>query len=1507
MERRDLRIPQRGRQGYAAGRRSASMVAAVILAGLLWSAPEADATKVPSFGFGGPHLPCGGNCGGEFLNNSARGVAINETGAGGVGVGTVYAEDANFNNRFARIQSFDAEGEFIRAWGTNAIGPGAANDTGTGFEICDTEIGDSAEDCRGAELPEPGYGSGAGEFGSVLGGIAVDQSTGNVYVADIGGTGIGSNVANRRVQVFDAKGHFLRAWGKNVDATIPGTGFEICTAASGDICKAGEAGSEAGAFGSLSRLAAASIGMGVDSSGNVYVADPGNKRVQVFDSEGHISATETYPSFGFNKPSSLTAIPAGGAYVQGQEDMIYRLSPSLAVDGSFGSVAELGNGRHPLAIDSASGHLYVTLTGPIVGQVVYELDPATGALLKVHADANSGGIGIALNASGDRLYDSQFSRIGVYEEGPTLPVPASESVTEKGATKATLPGWVYPNGLEVSEPDGCRFEYLTRAERQENEGEEKNPFAGAQSEPCDKNASEIGTPIGPVEVQAEVTHLRPGTVYEFRLHAANANGHLESRSSSFETDVTVVTDDPLEAIRSEAATLSGSVNPADEPVLACRFEYGLSHFYGVPVPCGEYFDEGAGEWKALSDPPSELEGSSEIAVRTEIGGLHVGTLYHYRLLAVNGEAEEVPGEDVSFRTLGPAIEASWAEGVSESEATLKAEVNPEGEETVYRFEYGTAGPCSVNPCTGTPAPDGPVGSDEEAHTLNASLSGLAPGTTYHYRALVTSECEAAVQCVNGGPDLSFTTDAPILLDTGCSNQAHRTGPGAALPECRAYEMVSPPDKGGGEVAPGGGEVFGTGQAASNGARFAYISRKPFGDAAAGSLYSQYLASRGGEGWSSHGLNPPQGTTVFDPEFSVDYDLIWHFTAFSPDLCHALLEDDNLEPLDPAAIHGYTNVYLRDNCAPGVDTYRAVTLGGAPVWTNESLSYGERGLYPQPLSLSNNLSHIVFSAEAGLALNSDPKASAPGEGEHAEVYDLTGGELHLVSVLPGGSADPGESRVGSTRSHIAADGSVFRAVSNDGSRVFWTSNPSASGTLYARVDDALTIPVSATVSTGSPALYQVASVKGSRVLFLSGGGLWEFDVDQALASADPEEADPAAASPIAGRSGGVVGASEDLSYLYFTSREAIAESGANQFGDEALPGEWNLYVRHETGYGEVRVSFIAAIDAKDRTGLHQINGATTAGSAGSGIPDAQVSPDGRHLAFTSVRSLTGYDSADTASGDAASEAFVYDADAGKLSCVSCNPSGERPLQIGEELGVKVAAFVPDQSLSNYVRRALSSDGSRLFFEAYDALLPQDKNDALDVYEWEAAGTGGPHGCHVGDPNYLFRNDGCLSLISTGHSAADSEFLDASEDGSDVFIRTESSIDPRDPGQMDVYDARVEGGFPPPPPEAPECNGDACQAVPVVPPPASPPTAAPAGDGNLQEAGSAGRCTRVARRAQAFGRRARLLRRNAGRLARNGNRAKAQGLRSKARRFARAARRQSGHAKRCRARASRRAAR
>jgi Tol biopolymer transport system component len=323
-----------------------------------------------------------------------------------------------------------------------------------------------------------------------------------------------------------------------------------------------------------------------------------------------------------------------------------------------------------------------------------------------------------------------------------------------------------------------------------------------------------------------------------------------------------------------------------------------------------------------------------------------------------------------------------------------------------------------------------------------------------------------------------------------------------------------------------------------------------------------------------------------------------------------------------------------------------------------------------------------------------------------------------------------------------------AISADGNRVYFTR----AGNLYLRegaqskqIDEA----------QGGGGVFQTASTDGRFAFFTKAGHLYRYD------------ATSEAATDLTSGGGveGVLGASEDGSRSYYQASTGLFlwSSGTTT---EVAPGP----------------NATAPSDYPPATGT------------------ARVSADGSHLLFLSTAELTGYEN------NGAMEVFLSGPPVGggqaKLSCVSCNPTGERPRGASLISGA-ISNGQSETATQLYKPRSLSADGNRVFFESADDLSARDSNKDQDVYEWEAIGVGN-----------CAREGGCVQLISSGSGEGSAHFIDASADGSDAFFLTDASLAFGDPGSFDLYDAREGGGFPPPP-NTIACDGDACQPLPEAP--------------------------------------------------------------------------------------------
>ncbi|MGH2854583.1 MAG: hypothetical protein ACRDLF_10405 [Solirubrobacteraceae bacterium] len=110
----------------------------------------------------------------------------------------------------------------------------------------------------------------------------------------------------------------------------------------------------------------------------------------------------------------------------------------------------------------------------------------------------------------------------------------------------------------------------------------------------------------------------------------------------------------------------------------------------------------------------------------------------------------------------PAVQDESVSAVTQTTATLDASIDPGGQETTYRFEYGTTAAYG----TVQPTPDASIGSGVEGVHAGQELQGLQPGSTYHYRVVATNA--SSPPGGTAGPDRTFTTPPaePPLVSTG---------------------------------------------------------------------------------------------------------------------------------------------------------------------------------------------------------------------------------------------------------------------------------------------------------------------------------------------------------------------------------------------------------------------------------------------------------------------------------------------------------------------------------------------------------------------------------------------------------------------------------------------------------------------------------------------------------------------------------------------------------------------
>jgi hypothetical protein len=889
-----------------------------------------------------------------------------------------------------------------------------------------------------------------------------------------------------------------------------------------------------------------------------------------------------------------------------------------------------------------------------------------------------------------------------------------------------------------------------------------------------------GTPSGPFKGLAGVA-VDPESHRVYAGEVGSTAGVVDVFGPSLV--IPDVTPGPVSNREAKSVTLTGTVNPDKAGEAACQFLWGPTTALGQSIPC--------------STPVAE--GESPVLVQASLSGLQPDTVYYYRLQATNANGTN-PGEssqDLQFTTAGPGLRAEASAAVTAESATLSATIDPNAAPATYYFQYGTDTTYGMS----APAPPGSsLGSGKGNLEVSQHIQGLQADTVYHYRVVVISELPGGEDEEFAGPDQTFTTQT--------------RGGGLALPDGRNWEMVSPPEK--------LGALFtaikeGIIQASANGDAIADLTRQPTEAEPQGySNLVSVLSTRGSSEWSSQVIAPPHidGTNASIGEGQ-------EYRFFSEDLSRGIVQPfGSFTPLSPEASEStaylrtdYLNGEVSDRCerscfqplVTAADTPPGTQFGEATEGKCEVLYCG-----PEFLGGTPDLSHVLLRSSAQLT-----QTPVPAEG----LYEWASGRLQLISVLPEGEEAEGGGTAAFAPSFGERNQAARHAISDDGSRVIWMGSNIRNGGLHLYLRETLkgeTVqldkPQGGTGTGESEPDYMMASSDGSRIFFLdaerlttesstSGVDLYEYDLNAPVG----KRLTDLTVDRTPGEAAGVVqvdAASEDGSYVYFVATGALA-SGARA-------GGFNLYLRH-AGVTTV-VASLSPEDISDWSGgvestLKDLEGLTV-----------RTSPDGHWLAFMSSADLTGYDTQDAISGHPDEEVYLYSASSNELSCASCNPTGARPVGVesgdgtllvgtqGTPFAANVLPWTQYALGSTLYQSRYLSDSGRLFFDSNDALVPQDVNGTQDVYEFEPPGVGD---CSASAATFSERSGGCVGLISSGSSAEESAFLDASETGGDVFFLTAARLLPQDfDNALDVYDAH-------------ECRtGAPCFAAPqVIPPPCS----------------------------------------------------------------------------------------
>jgi hypothetical protein len=718
---------------------------------------------------------------------------------------------------------------------------------------------------------------------------------------------------------------------------------------------------------------------------------------------------------------------------------------------------------------------------------------------------------------------------------------------------------------------------------------------------------------------------------------------------------------------------------------------------------------------------------------------------------------------------------------------------------------------------------------------------------------------------------SLASTAPAQASE-CPNEARRVEQRSTyLPDCRAYEMTSPPGLEPSQRA----ENFSDGYTASvSGERISFKTEQGQPSGSTGSSPGLYfLSTRGSEGWSTADLIPPQSTEI--EHFCNPY-----IAGYSSDLSKEVLADGkgwdgyphstddggftncgHDEPLLVAGeAQGAQNVFLHKSGTPSeAGFYQLINVGQPEPGRN---AYFQAG--------SADFSHIVFTDPIQLTADAPlpPERDVSQKGAGEDLYEYAGGVLRPVTILPDGSPTWGI-LVNSWESLQKRSSARFtHAVSNDGERVLFYGNGTSSewayagGNLYMRENamqprteecaaatKACTIQIDAP-QTGSPSgpaergHFQWASTDGSRVFFtdcapltedataVSSGGcgdfqssgapngyqvptgndLYEYDLEKPVGQRLTDlTVDKNVTDPLGADVQGLTGVSEDGSYVYFVAH-GVLTSVQNSSGAKAVAGQPNLYLRHAGA-----TTYIATLDPTEGNGREgTTNGDWTDWSS-------YVSPEVEgqsHL--TRMTSRISRDGSFIAF-NSTKRLTSYD----NTVAATGKPANEIYLYDASTNQLVCASCRPDgksPAAENLYEQPVIYQPLKVSEGEENSVVPPSRqlSDQGQVFfdTSESLLPADENGTH----DVYEYESGNLHLISSG-TGSESRFREASADGENVFFTSDQVLVSSDTsGGLTLYDARVGGGFAPGPGvgpggvvEAPACtSAEACKPPPGEPP-------------------------------------------------------------------------------------------
>jgi hypothetical protein len=313
--------------------------------------------------------------------------------------------------------------------------------------------------------------------------------------------------------------------------------------------------------------------------------------------------------------------------------------------------------------------------------------------------------------------------IGPYAE-PSIEDPSPYGSTNLTIESEKLETSIYPCDLEAH----YYFEYGTSASYGHRTAE-----------------SGVAAAWGAVEASTTISGLQHNTPYHWRVVVRTSNGTFDGVDHEFSIPYDPeIREEQASQVFDTRASLGGRIQPAGMET-TYWFEYGPTNAYGT-----------------ITEEASAGSGDVFEGVSVHLEDLEPGTLYHFRLVAKNAHGTTF-GEDSEFETHGgkPTADTSPAADIGYTSAALRGSVYGKEVATTYSFDYGTT------TSYGQQTPERKARGGEHAEMNEEDVSGLTPGTVYHYRIVATNGYGTSY-----GADRTFSTsvkplvqtDAPVMVD-----------------------------------------------------------------------------------------------------------------------------------------------------------------------------------------------------------------------------------------------------------------------------------------------------------------------------------------------------------------------------------------------------------------------------------------------------------------------------------------------------------------------------------------------------------------------------------------------------------------------------------------------------------------------------------------------------------------------------------------------------------------------